>query len=472
MVGIHDKYCYQIKSEAKYIVFSFCATFLFSDTAICELGSDTCNRTLSNCTDTPGQNIPYKCECLEGYINKTAFICEDYCQHGRDTCNKNSTVCLATPGIGRHYECRCKVGYESVTNDTDTCTATPRPCNDAKLNQMCNLTKSICVDTFQAPHYYNCQCNHGYIKFNNTLDICKNYCEVESSNTCDNTTTCRATPGEGRYYRCDCLQQFVRLDNNNNTCTLAPTPCQHLNDSCNRTRSTCLDTYISPYFHSCKCLEGYTNGENDTVCLDFCENNMHTCNKTSSICQATPGNGRHFECECKHGFEKLDDVDSCTAIPRPCDEGTHSCNVTISNCINTFESPDYFDCVCSAGYLKLNNSVDKCLDLCSMNNDSCNETSTYCKATPEVGRHYECLCRSGFVRVNPNECLSNSSSQTMISTTTTTTEISILQPSTSISVSQTSTTTPSLTSTSSSAVVTHAGKHKIFYHSNIYCLCG
>jgi len=169
--------------------------------------------------------------------------------------------------------------------------------------------------------------------------------------------------------------------------------------------------------------------------------------------------------------------------------------MTTSNCTNTFQSPDYYNCECVAGYLRFNNSMNNCMDLCSMNNDTCNRTSTDCRGTPGKGRHYDCLCKNGFARVDSNQCkllaASSTSSSASISMETSTmgnvvesiatiipsietstvitatfmksvitTDISQLQPSISpLSVSPYMSTTATTLYVSSSAVATSIGEY-------------
>jgi len=111
----------------------------------CDFGTDGCDTKTSTCASS---NVApfYKCECKDGYLASSSFVCVGYCEKGADTCNKSTTVCTSTPGVERNYICECKVGYSKVDNDTCALPPTQKPTTkDEDSNTVIIIAVVVCV---------------------------------------------------------------------------------------------------------------------------------------------------------------------------------------------------------------------------------------------------------------------------------------------------------------------------------------
>ncbi|XP_064624517.1 fibrillin-1-like [Lineus longissimus] len=136
--------------------------------------------------------------------------------------------------------------------------------------------------------------------------------------------------------------------------------------------------------------------------INECTANTHNCDRTNGICTNTPAGS--FTCSCKSGFtgngRTCTDINECTA-------NTHNCDRTNGICTNT--PAGSFTCSCKSGFT---GNGRTCTDIneCTANTHNCDRTNGKCTNTPAGS--FTCSCKSGFTGngrtcTDINECTAN-----------------------------------------------------------------
>ncbi|GAB1599636.1 mucin-like protein [Argonauta hians] len=155
----------------------------------CRLGY--CNRNTSECQNLVGS---YKCSCKNGYIMKSAYICddEDECQSQSHNCSADAT-CKNTIGS---YTCICKQGFSGdgyTCIDIDECAM-----NTSNCQKQCTNTHGS----------FSCKCPPNYVMADDRrscvfqdMDECK-----AGTDNCSTEATCENTSGS---FNCTCKEGFT-----------------------------------------------------------------------------------------------------------------------------------------------------------------------------------------------------------------------------------------------------------------------
>jgi len=284
------------------------------------------------CTDLPPEQNGYICSCEDGYqyIPNINF-CEDVNECNEAPCTAGAVCTNSDPG----FDCNCDTGFVqsngtglfSFSNQVGD--ATCDEINECELGiSSCNLTTSICVNTFGG---HLCYCKPEYIDdgFGNCVD--KDECDLglcpfpTSSN---GTNLCVNFDGG---YNCFCPDGFdgnvvvtpIALDTvegevvtaeatvyecgDRNECAVLVGEDCPVNSQCNNL----------PGGVSCACDPGYENNQTDSSLAPICVNinecaSNHLC-LASATCIDLDGS---YMCQCPTGYQGdgvnfCEDADEC-----------------------------------------------------------------------------------------------------------------------------------------------------------------
>ena len=143
----------------------------------CNLGSDTCHKNTSQCSNNDGG---YSCDCNDGYIAGDDNTCDDIDECLEvESCNSDpNSQCTNNDGS---YVCECNDGFNFQNQGSDfqtmECVWSSFHCSTG-LND-CDFNASCTQNPPGSESHYECQCNDGYEGDGTTCD------EVELVNECE-----------------------------------------------------------------------------------------------------------------------------------------------------------------------------------------------------------------------------------------------------------------------------------------------
>ncbi|CBY37716.1 unnamed protein product [Oikopleura dioica] len=353
---------------------------------------------VATCSNNPGS---FTCACPTGYSGN-GFICEDIdeCRVLPDTGCDDGANCINSPGS---FSCECRSGYDSVNGTGVTGDCTPKnecldspygyqyipninfcqdinECNEAPCTagavctnndpgfdcncdtgfvqsngiSSCNLTTSICVNTFGG-HLCYCKPEYADDGFGNCVD--KNECDLglcPFPSSPNGTDLCVNFDGG---YQCFCPDGF---DGNVVVTPIANECVELVGEDC-PVNSQCSNLLGGV---SCACDPGYENNQTDSSLAPICVNINecvagHLC-LASATCVDLDGS---YMCQCPTGYQGdgvnfCEDADECAiAASNPCDptaiclntDGSYTCQCPLGN----MEDPDTRECLdvdeCASG---------------------------------------------------------------------------------------------------------------------------